>query len=82
MPRAVNWRLHSDVSGFDTPSTSLGTTGHAHVSHFDVGTIYLNICEHSAYIVALVDCSLSQVFSSHLLDVTGEREDWVHGHLI
>ena len=81
MARGVHWRLRTYVSWRDTFLTSLATTGHTHVSHINVVTMYLKSIEHSAYIVALVTCSLG-IGPARLLDVTGGREDWVHGHLI
>ena len=51
-----------------------------HVSQIHVVMKYLKIDEHSAYIVALVTCSF-RLLVSRLVDVTGGREDWVHGHL-
>ena len=81
MARGVHWRLHSDVSWRDTVLTSLVTTGHMHVSQMNVVMIYLKSVVQSAYSLALITCSPGPWFAL-LLDVTGRREDWVHGHLI
>ena len=71
------------VSKRDTFLTSLVTTGHTHVSQMYVARIYLK-CSRVLSLhcgMAFVTCSLGTWFA-RLLDVTGGREDWVHGHLI